>query len=228
MSIQWGAFSEVGLAAARENRGQRLAHRGIDSFTPDEGAALLSLVVGQPWREIGIVRMSIRQWIEFHPHAAASPFLTDLREEEGRVSTPGHASELRESLRGLSTAERRSALEHHVLECLGRVLHLAPDRINREAPFRDYGMDSLMSLEIRNRLEPSLGIKLSAALLYTYPTASALVDYLLAEMAAEIGVPTEPPDLSRDEADHRRIEISEEAAVAMLHEKLLDLEGYLK
>ena len=34
LSLQWGAFSEVGLAAAADHRGQRLAYRGVASFTP--------------------------------------------------------------------------------------------------------------------------------------------------------------------------------------------------
>ncbi len=228
MSIQWGAFSQVGMVAEQENQGKRLAHRGIDSFTPDEGTELLSRLLQQPRVEVGLVRMSVRLWVEFYPRAAVMPFLTDLREEEGRMSMSGALSPLRESLQDLTVAERRSALERHVLECLGRVLRLEPEQINAAAPFRDYGMDSLMSLEIRNRLEPGLGLKLSAALLYTYPTTVALIEYLLVEMRLETGRSAEPADRLRPNTAEMPIRLSEEAAVAMLDEKLLDLEDYLK
>jgi acyl transferase domain-containing protein/acyl carrier protein len=228
MSIQWGAFSEVGMVAEQESRGKRLAHRGIDSFTPDEGTELLSRLLQRPQVEVGLVRMSVRLWVEFYPRVAAMPFLAALREQEGRMSMSGALSPLRESLQDLSVAERRSALERHVLACLGRILRLAPERINAATPFKDYGMDSLMSLEIRNRLEPSLGLKLSAALLYTYPTAVALVDYLLIEMRFEAGGTADPADGLRASAAQIAVQLSEEAAAAMLNEKLLALEDYLK
>ncbi len=91
MSIQWGTFSEVGLAAAPENRGQRLAHRGIDSFTPEEGTEILSRLIRRPWGDIGLLRMSVRQWVEFYPRAASAPFLSGLRQAEesaGATKTP--------------------------------------------------------------------------------------------------------------------------------------------
>ncbi len=101
-SIQWGPFSDVGLAAAQDNRGQRLAHRGVDSLTSVEGTELLSRLLARPRVEVGLMRMSVRLWVEFYPRAAASPFLADLREEEGRAAVTAPAGDLRETLGELS------------------------------------------------------------------------------------------------------------------------------
>ena len=224
MSIQWGAFSDVRLSAPQENRGQRLSHRGIDGLTSGDGTELLSRLLRQPRVEVGILRMSVRLWTEFYPRAAAAPFLADLREEEGRLSTNGPVSQLRESLQDLPAKERRSALERHVLECLGHVLRLAPDRIDPHMPFKGYGLDSLMSMEIRNRLEPGLGLKLSAPLLYTYSTTAALVDHLLSELHIEIVEQEESLNGSGQAAQ----QLSEAVAVALLDARLNELEDYLK
>jgi acyl carrier protein len=231
MSIQWGSFSEVGLAAATENRGQRLANRGIDSFTPEEGTALLSRLIQQPWGDVGLLRISVRQWVEFYPRAASAPFLAKLREEdEAGVGATKVVGRFRQALENLSPVERRAALERHVFESLARVLHLSAGRIDAHAPLRGYGMDSLMSLEIRNRLEASLGLRLSASLLYTYSTTATLVDHLLDQMSFEIrSAPQIAADVRRRAEPHIQFfELSEESARAMLDEKLLDLEDYLK
>jgi acyl transferase domain-containing protein/acyl carrier protein len=227
MSIQWGTFSEVGLAAAQENRGQRMAQRGIESFTPDEGTELLSRLIQHPCGEIGLLRMSVRQWIESYPRAASAPFLSVLRQAEERSGATPAAGVFLDDLRALSPIQRRPAFEQHVLECLGRVLHLPPERIEVLAPFRGYGMDSLMSLEIRNRLEASLGLRLSAALLFTYPTTASLVDHLLAELHIEAAGMDESFD-GRSRDGQAGEELAEAVAVAMLDAKLSDLEGYLK
>ena len=47
------------------------------------------------------------------------------------------------------------------------------------------GLDSLMALELRNRLEASLGITLPAALVWAYPTISALAEALCERMGYE-------------------------------------------
>ena len=46
----------------------------------------------------------------------------------------------------------------------------------RPAPMESLGLDSLMALELRNRLEASLGITLPAALVWAYPTITDLAD----------------------------------------------------
>jgi acyl transferase domain-containing protein/acyl carrier protein len=201
-AIQWGAFSEVGLAAAKENRGERLYHRGIESLTPDEGTVLLGRVLRRPRPEIGLVRLSVRQWLEFHPRMAASPFFAELGEAEWRPQPTRRPH-------GAARAE----IERHVVEALGRVLRVPAARVEPGTPFKDYGMDSLLSLEIRNRLEATLGLRLSATVLFTYPTTGALVEHLTGELRGD--EPAAP-------------ELGDAAAAALLDEKLLDLEGYLK
>jgi acyl carrier protein len=229
VSIQWGSFSDVGMAAAQENRGQRLAHRGIDSFTPEEGNEILSRLIRQPCGELGVFRLSVRQWVEFYPRAASAPFLSRLRKAEQSVGATKGGSRILDSLHGMPGRERRPALERHVVECLSRVLRLPPERIEVAAPFRGYGMDSLMSLEIRNRLEASLGLRLSAALLFTYPTTAALVDHLLAELHLDaIDVMEESMNGTRSQDEVKATEVSEAVAVAMLDAKISDLENYLK
>jgi acyl carrier protein len=71
------------------------------------------------------------------------------------------------------------ALEQHILEHISQVLRLDISRIDRLSSFTSLGMDSLMSLELRNRLESSLGVRLSATLLFTYSNPASLADYLL-------------------------------------------------
>jgi acyl carrier protein len=59
------------------------------------------------------------------------------------------------------------------------VLRLGSSSIGRRAPFKSLGVDSLMSMELRTRLEASLGLPLPAALLSTYQDPAALTKYLL-------------------------------------------------
>jgi acyl carrier protein len=74
--------------------------------------------------------------------------------------------------------ELAAMMESLVREQVGTVLKLNPSRIERETPLKALGIDSLMGLELRNRLEARLGVTLSATLAWTYPHVAALTEYL--------------------------------------------------
>ena len=64
------------------------------------------------------------------------------------------------------------------------MLRLPASAIGAETPFRALGLDSLMGLEIRNRLERGLGLRLPATLVWAHPSAAALH----AELASRLGL----------------------------------------
>ena len=80
--------------------------------------------------------------------------------------------------------ERRKALlTAHLHEQVTAVLGLADhSRVDPDKGFRELGLDSLMSVELRNRLEKSTGRPLPSTVAFDYPTLAALVDYVYAEL----------------------------------------------
>jgi acyl transferase domain-containing protein/acyl carrier protein len=178
-SIHWGAFADVGLAAAQENRGARLAERGFEGLAPAEGNHALGRLLERPRAEVGIVRFDIRHWLEFYPQMASHPFFSELGSER---STTTPRQQFRPALEAATPSERLGLLEGHLRDHLARVLRMNAASIDRRTPFRVLGVDSLMSLEVRNRVEASLGIRLSATLLFTYPDLAALAEGLLGEL----------------------------------------------
>src|SRR3546814_15540070 len=56
-----------------------------------------------------------------------------------------------------------------------------PDAIDEERALRDLGLDSLMSVELRNALVAKLDCKLPATLLFDHPSVSALARFVAAE-----------------------------------------------
>jgi acyl transferase domain-containing protein/NAD(P)-dependent dehydrogenase (short-subunit alcohol dehydrogenase family)/acyl carrier protein len=230
MSIQWGAFAEVGLSAAQDNRGKRLSSRGIASFTPAEGLEALRRLFERPRTEVGVMRFDARRWIEFYPGAAGLPFLAEAMTEDPFYDGDGEeVQHLLERLKSMNPRERLYLLERLLLEEAGSVLRLDPSRIDRFAPFQSLGMDSLTSLELRNRIETTLGSRLSATLLFTYPTASSLAEHLLERLGiegqgdeAEVKGPTAPEARAQKlvELELSLDQLSDEELLARLSDKL--------
>jgi len=72
----------------------------------------------------------------------------------------GVYGDLRERLEGLSPAEAKELVASLLVEEIGRILLLASEKIDRNRPLSELGMDSLMAVELRLALETRLGISL--------------------------------------------------------------------
>ena len=95
----------------------------------------------------------------------------------------GRAQELAASVRGgdLRLAARLIRDLDDRLPLARAVLRLEPARIDPESPLAGLGVDSLLSLELRSRVEAGLGIRLSATVLFVHASIAALARHLLKE-----------------------------------------------
>ncbi|AKT40701.1 type I polyketide synthase [Chondromyces crocatus] len=179
LSVNWGAFSEVGLAASQDNRGSRLAQRGMRGLSPAEGNDALGHLLAVGGDQLGVLALDVRQWIEFYPQAASSPLLSDLARDATRGKPRGGGrSAVLDALHAAPSEARPGLLEQFLRDQVGQVLQLEPARIERHAPFKGLGIDSLTGLELRNRIEAGLRLTLSATLVWTYPTIATLTEHL--------------------------------------------------
>jgi acyl transferase domain-containing protein/acyl carrier protein len=182
LSINWGPWSEVGLAA--RGRGEESFNvGGIQAIDPAQGAAVWTQIFNAPDAQLGVMSINVRQWRQFYPRAAMSPFLSYLMQADAAGSA-GHSagSRMRQTLEGTPVAERLPLLAKHLGEQLAQVLRLPADKIDTETPLGSLGLDSLMGLELRNRLEASLDLTFPVTALWNYETVSALAVYLAEKM----------------------------------------------
>jgi NADPH:quinone reductase-like Zn-dependent oxidoreductase/acyl carrier protein len=200
LSINWGAFSDVGLAAAQANRGARLAERGLSGMTSEQGEEIFGRLASQMQHgpaQVGAMPFNARQWVEFYPQMAGWPYLQELLQRSDTAAARRGDGELLRRLSEGTAAECQEVIAGLVREELNAVLRVPASRITDDTPFKDLGMDSLMGLEVRNRLESSLGVTLPATLLWTYSNLRALAAYLLGRIhpsAPDAAVPSAGPD----------------------------------
>jgi hypothetical protein len=130
---------------------------GVERLSPSEGNRVLERLLDAEMSQIGVMQLNLRRWLEFYPRAAGAPFWSELRlERDGGPAAPADGR-FQEKLKSAVPGQRLALLEQHVSELLGRVLRLDPAKIGRRTVFMSLGMDSLMSLEVRNRLESQPG-----------------------------------------------------------------------
>jgi acyl carrier protein len=84
-------------------------------------------------------------------------------------------------------------LRAHVLAVLARVLKLPEgERPDPRQGFADQGVDSLMAVELKNRLGADLGVALPATLVFDYPDAERLTRNLLSRLQPALAIGAAP------------------------------------
>ncbi|AUX43618.1 uncharacterized protein SOCE26_050680 [Sorangium cellulosum] len=181
-SLDWGFWSEAsGMTAhlsAADRR--RFARAGLLPLAADEGLALLDAALDRP--EAALVAARFDASALRAQSDALPPLLRGLvasRAARPRAASAAAAASLEQRLRALSPSERAEALLELVRAHIAPVLGLAsPAALDPDRPLQELGLDSLMAVELRNRLTAATGARLHAAVLFDHPTAHSLADLL--------------------------------------------------
>jgi len=83
-------------------------------------------------------------------------------------------------LLGVATDERADRVAELIRAELADALRMSAAEIDPHVEFLSLGMDSLTAMELRRRLQTTLGTEIPASLVFAHPTASALAEGLLA------------------------------------------------
>ena len=181
LSINWGAWSEVGMAAALgDSYLQRLAAQGVGQISSIAGTRILGQLIQQDAVQTAVLPINWALLAQQFSDEGVPPFLSEVVQV---ASVAPETSEpqptLLDQLASVTPRERRELLIAAVGEQVTRVLGLdtAHPPTLRQG-LMEMGMDSLMAVELSNRLKVLVGRALPATLAFEYPTVEAIVGYL--------------------------------------------------
>lgn len=223
LSIDWGPWGEAGMAV-RLDAGQRarLAAGGVAGIASGAALDLLGkLLDGGAGPQVGVLAMAWPRYAQAHPASAA--FLSELTVAP-ELPQQG-AGAVREQLRQAEATARLPLLNAILVALVAEVLGLAPNEVAPRQRLFDLGVDSLLAMDLRRRLQAKLGLALAPTLLFDYPTIEALAAHLLEQLAP---AEAEARAVARTHDDAPIIgavaDLSEEEAESLLLAQLEQLE----
>jgi len=171
LSINWGSWGEVGMAMNLVGEHQR---RGIIPLKTKEGLNALDYALHQTTVELGIIHIN---WQKAGEQMLQSPSWLDNLLDQKQEST------LIKQLKETPVHEQEALIKLAISNEIRKVLGLTNQQIiNDQQGFFEMGMDSLMALELKNRLQAMLNLPLSNTLIFEYSTIAKITEHLLMQL----------------------------------------------
>ncbi|SCG75708.1 type I polyketide synthase [Micromonospora coxensis] len=192
-SIGWGMWATTSTMTAHLDRddAQRLRRLGMAGLTATEGAALYDAATGRALPTVAAARLRITADAGQVPPILRLLARTGVRRQAGGPSTGTSWSD---RLAGLARDEARRLLVDLICAQAAAVLgHASAQAVPGGRAFKELGFDSLTSVELRNRLAASTGLRLPATLVFDHPTPERLA----AHLHEQLGETTASPERER-------------------------------
>ncbi|MBP5971175.1 SDR family NAD(P)-dependent oxidoreductase [Brasilonema sp. CT11] len=184
LSVNWGAWNKLGMAAAvGTQREAQWQTGGMNQMTSPQALKAFEYLLQHDLTQAGVISLDWSKFLAQLPQGVNAKFFEDFTSASETYLPQQSVTKFQKQLRKAPAGDRRQLLVAHVQ---AQVVHLMGLNVNQvpnlQQAFFDLGMDSLMSVELRNRLQNSLGCNLPSTLTFKYPTLGAVVDYLADEV----------------------------------------------
>jgi polyene macrolide polyketide synthase len=189
-ALAWGAWaSGAGMTAALTDVDiARMAREGLPALTAEKALALFDAALGSSAPVIVPAVVDLRAVRERGavPHVFRGLVRAPVR--RSAASNGAGSASLALLLRDLSEEDRtRTLLDMIRTEAAAVLGHGSASAIETGRAFREFGFDSLTSVELRNRLAAVTGLKLASTMVFSHPTPRALAAHLATELLGADG-----------------------------------------
>jgi acyl carrier protein len=179
LSVNWGTWAAMRLAS--DEARQLYSTAGLEPMSAPGALAMLDAMLGTLARQITIAAVDWDRLKPIYEARRARPFFSEV----GAIVSERRPKERETSMaetwnfENVPDTERKEVLGERVRIEVATVLGLGDAaEVDPARGLFDLGMDSLMAVELRARLQKRAGCALPSTLTFNYPNAAALTQFL--------------------------------------------------
>lgn len=178
IAINWGGWQNMGLAANTQVK-QGWEKQGISTIPLEQGLEILEQLLSNSTAQTAVIPINWSQWSK---HNQTKPFYTHLVSQLANSTNSAQSEKViswQQQLANSNPQNRQSLLIQLIKQELAQILGINDmGAIDNTQGFSELGLDSLSSVELRNKLQINLDIKLSATALFDYPNVQAIANHI--------------------------------------------------
>ena len=182
ISINWGPWAEVGLAAEAAQRLEEhhaSTQHLIKVIEIEAGLDILGYFLGTRTKQVVVLPFDLKNLIELYPTAAGMPFFAEVGGSETHVAKLYSRPNLRQEY-----VAPRTEIERKLAELWQQTLHI--DRVGVQDSFFELGGDSVLAAQILAQARKTYGISINPQDAFQAFTVERLAEMLEAEIMKQI------------------------------------------
>jgi SAM-dependent methyltransferase/acyl carrier protein len=173
LSVDWGPWREGESTSSAAI--SRFRQPGLLPMEPTRALRWMSQLTSLSRATVMIADVDWKTLKAIHESRRVRPMLVDL----GSTATTEETSSSSPEIPARTPEKRREFIEQSVISESAKVLGFRVGETPPvDIPLTDLGLDSLMAVDLRNRLHTALGRKLPPTIVFEYPTIAELVGVL--------------------------------------------------
>lgn len=192
-AISWGPWEAAGLVHRMgEEHKKRIRKQGVGLMSNEEGIALLDHALESGVLQPVLLPVLKNRLTELQQSSRAlcPSVLKDLLVAKRPDAEKKSPDVWIKHLMSLGRQQRQPFLIETLQQEIARILSVSDaKKIHLEKSLQEFGMDSLMAVELRNKLSALIGKKLPVSLLFDYPNVLALAGFLNDQIGQQQAIP---------------------------------------
>ena len=185
LSVNWGPWAGGGMAS--EKYREQLERIGVRELGPESAVNALDFLLAADVAQLAVADIDWRLFKEVYQARSRRRLLDDIEAAADEEEPPTlQRPSLLKRLEGVIATQRRRLLVEHLQKEVAGALGFGDDRkLDGQQGFFEMGMDSLMAVDLKNRLGKALGTSLPATLIFDFPNIDGLAGFLLRHLELE-------------------------------------------
>lgn len=173
LSINWGAWEQVHGGSSTAT--SRLREMGLAPMQSAKALQWLSRLTASPRANVIIADVNWKTLKSIYQARRIRPMLSEV----GETTPLAPSAPAPPATPKMAGEEREQFVEQSVISASAKVLGFRDGEVPPlDVPLTDLGLDSLMAVDLRNRLQTALGRELPPTIVFDYPTIAALTGML--------------------------------------------------
>jgi acyl transferase domain-containing protein/acyl carrier protein len=194
LTVNWGPW-DTGMIA-RLNLQDAYTRRGIELLSEQAGPALFDELIGSPAVQRVVVKAHWPTVIGQYPIVPRMVEHLAQQSAEHNRAQQQDARGLLDRVRAAGPEQAEAMVADQCAAEVAAVLRATPAETARTVPLTELGLDSMIAVELRVRLEQRFGFAPKVVSLLQGITVQAIARYILGELRAGWAVAAGAPDLS--------------------------------
>ncbi len=177
-TINWGPWDGTGMMTD-DRAADRLMRQGLRPIPPNEAGVVLDRLLHRDIHRVGVIPTT-----EPAEESLLVQFLSPV--DRAEIAPQSITPLSRADLNALDADRLRLYIEEYINDAICRIVEVDPGRVDQGQTWRSLGVDSLMAVELRNRIEVGLYVSIPVETLQSETTIGSIIDTLLERLKATI------------------------------------------